>query len=650
MISVIHRRAALIGLGLGGVFAETRDAQSQNYGDPSAPNTAATLAAAQEAALRGDVLAGSAITILGHTSAGDGGGFLGMVESQNVPHYPGGGRIKPVASEVYPEWWGARPDASADAAFAFEAAFDYLTKQRGGLLHAHGKYRFDSTCTIGDPNNISVDARGARFVTRRDILMFDCNGRADPSYQDNTSVQNFWWLGGSFDCTAERPTKASALRLYGFRNMGVSQAHFQGFKRAVDYSGKDTIKFTDLKFFNCYEDLFNAPWSAIGGLLAIEIIGCHFSHGRHDSSALTINEGFAEVTIARCSFNLGSNSKATGITALRQIVLYCNQPSGAFQPGEVVQGQSSNAAMRVLDVFRHDHPFRLPQSPFRLIGQDRSGKRFQPGETVVGLKSGAQVQLSNDKRLVTDNPTGKTLTIGPGLHFESGRGADGAYGVRVLDLAGRGRPLLNLNLDVGSLGINGGGSVGVDLNAKYARISGRFAQSKNKGTPLRLGPRCEKIHIGEPTFFSTGSIDRSCPRREITFDAPTEFYEKRVLPSFNRLGLADQQFYVLDLSKEMNPYNIGKRGGLHPVSIELAVALTIDPSAADTSRMRIKFRPENLSGNVYEWLAVTFNGAPRGSENERTISVTPDDDGKVILGADVSGLAYLSLSVQSLTW
>jgi hypothetical protein len=66
--------------------------------------------------------------------------------------------------------------------------------------------------------------------------------------------------------------------------------------------------------------------------------------------------------------------------------------------------------------------------------------------------------------------------------------------------------------------------------------------------------------------------------------------------------------------------------------------------------MRIKFRPEKLSGNVNEWLAVTFNGAPRGSDNERMISVTPDEDGKIILGADVSGPCALSVSVQSLTW
>ena len=512
LIEMINRQPVRIGFGQRG-FGGT-----PSSGSTGAPNDFDSRAHVAATAISDPTVL--QLRTAGYSTPGDGGGAL-YIRAGSEPTHAGKVQsadgawweLSPGATGAAPEQFGATTDLAGDDAPAMQDWFDYLVaKQAPG--RARGRYRLDGTVTLSDPHNVHLDATGAHFQTPNDILMFDLNGRADPTYTDNESRQNFAWIGGKFSCTFANPTKATAFRLMGMRHARLEPEDFgitggqNGFYRDIITGGKDTIYIGNYKTFDVERASIEVPpWSILGGPLLITIEKVHASLGGGGKLIKTYLP-LTDSVIRDVSCNLGTGAAHDGaIDVSRSLCIGVPSVSGTFQAGETVTGGTSGATAVFVERYDHDFPFQVSQHTTWLVLESRFGT-FVAGEALIGGTSGASATVPSEAGYRAQNFNWQNFRIEGSVHFEAGSGAGGAIGILLRNRERTGNGTLYHHIDAGGCGINGGGAVGVQLEAMgNVVIKGRFAQTSGLGTPIRLDPNCYNIKIARPTHFSTGPID-----------------------------------------------------------------------------------------------------------------------------------------------
>ena len=543
----------------------------------------------------------------GFGSTGDGGAAL-YVRAGSEPLHAGKVRsadgtwweLIPDAAGPTPEQFGATGQGLADDTAPVQDWLDHLSAHaRKGV--ARGTYRLDATVTIPDPDNVHIDATGSVWKTSQDILMIDVNGRADSSYADNESRQNFRWTGGQFNCTAATPQSAAAFRMLGMRKAILAPDRVDGFATGLILGGKDTILIENIKFFNNDIDVNFPPWSPVGGPLLVQIRNLHHSHGGKSTPCVKSYLPLNDTEIMGCSYNLGTNTDCVAIDLQKDVLLAVDGSAGNWSPGETVTGASSGATMVLDEVYDHAFPFQIAQPMRWLVGTDRSGS-FVAGETVTGANSAASATIgTSSSGHIVQNPTWKGLAIGGAMHFEAGSAANGAVGVRLRDRIRTGAPSFSMKVDVGTLALNGGGSVGVDLGRiEDIAIQGYFAQQSGN-TSVRTDPDCEAVALLPPfrdigATIDLGGMDRS----ELNLAAFSRTLPPTSFGSGMTLGSGATPTTATTI-----PASIKKViGGLSPVAYDLRVSLTASTASTGTNVRWRAFRSGETAASVKQSLQI----------------------------------------------
>lgn len=534
---------------------------------------------------------------------------------------------------------------------AAQAAFDAAVadSKASGVIFA-GDWRLASTVTISDPQNLSVDARAARFTLTADTLMFDLNGRADPTYSDNESRQNFHWKGGRFGCTVATPTKATAMRALGFRHASIEVDDFGltsgGFYHDIIVGGKDSVYIKGHKTFDCVRSsIFVPPWSAFGGPLNFTFEKLHHSLGG-GGKAIESYLPLTDCVLRDNSYNLGTNSAQVGVIDVNRYVLVgVASTTGTFTAGEVVTGGTSGATADVVEVYEHDFAFQVSQNTKWLVLENRSGT-FVAGETLTGGTSSATTSIPADTGYLVQDSSWSGFNIEGLQHWESGSGSNGAVCVRLRDREGTGRSPENFKLDLGSVGVNGGGAIGLLMERiGTVEVGGRFAQTSGSGTPIKLNSSCNNIYVLPKTFFSSGVIDlNGMSRDKLNLSAfNVTFILAAIVTGWTPKALSTTTATILDMSADFPSF--ATVGGLPPKAYEFRIqARDSGSSGAATNRPRFRmYRPGEVTSTRYSYLGLS--NIPNDDWRGQDMLVGADDNGDVEYDALATGAGTLDVSL-----
>jgi len=600
------------------------------------------------------------IRVAGFNAPGDGGDAV-YRRAGAEPAHPGKFRsVDGVWWEyVYngparPEQFGAVNLNAGDNTQALQDWLDYLVNSGNPLNKkvglAAGRYRIDATVTIDDPQDVAIYAMGAKFTTANDILMFDFNGRADPSYQDNESRQIFRWIGGSFDCTLADPGNATAIRALGFRAAVIEPEDITGFHVGVILGGKDTIRLADCKFFDNDIDIHFPPWSQVGGPLMVQVVNTHHSHQK-STPAIKSSVTLTDCLLRDFSMNLGSGADCVAIDLTRAVTMGVTGIVSLFQPGETVTGQTSGATMVVEEHYVFAHPFRVPEAEAHrhwLVGGQKSSTDFQLGETVIGSLSGATGTIGSDIAYLSQNPTWQNFRIEGANHFEAGSGANGAICTRLRDIIRRGQGTAHFFLDLGSVGVNGDGTIGLDLqNVRDCTISGRFGQT-DTSLPIRFDGDCRNMKIRGNAFFSASSTIALNGMDRIELDLADFNRFKRRIEAIGGLTAIDlgpgaTLSTKVDMSVAYN--NFRTIGGLPPKAYQLQIGLTGTSSGtAGNVRFRVH-HPDETSAARMNTLQIAGLGDGQFATQQIVVGADANGDwsydGRNDAGGTVTASAYV---------
>lgn len=542
--------------------------------------------------------------------------------------------------------YGVTGDGSTDDAAAIQAAF--TAAGIGSVVYFPPlTYSIGSTVTIPDPHNVTVMAHGAVFKLTADTLMFDLNGRADPTYADNESRQNFHWYGGRFYCTITTPTKACAMRALGFRHATIEPEDFGlaggGFYNDIITGGKDTVRIRDYKTYDCEDaSILFPPWSDIGGPLMFVIDGIHSSIGG-GASLLKSYMPLTDSLLRDFSCNMGTGATQTAIDVQKSVCLGLSSRSGGFTVGETVTGGTSGATGVYVELYTHQFPFQISQHLEWIVLSDRNANLFVAGETLTGGTSGSTAVVGNNAGYLVQNYPFNNFNIEGSNHFEAGSGANGATCIRIADLENRGNASVNFNISGCTLGVNGGGAFGIRLeNIKRLKINNvRFSQTTGNGTPIKYDADCEEMTIGRAAFFSTASIDLNGMSRDelemsefdVLFDRP------KVLTGWNPKALSTAGDTLIDMSADFNLF--ATVGGLPPRAYGLTItAKDSGSAAAANARFRIH-NPNETAANLFSILDV--RGVPDDTNRGGYFLVGADANGDLEYDAIASGAGTLDV-------
>lgn len=114
--------------------------------------------------------------------------------------------------------FGAVGDGAADDTVAIQAVIDFVSTQTTKLIVFPSGNSFALTgCSI-NTSDISVDARGARFILTSDSsVCFNLNSGAIATDIEGSSSSFIYWQGGVFISTLANPTDAAAFQVYAVR-------------------------------------------------------------------------------------------------------------------------------------------------------------------------------------------------------------------------------------------------------------------------------------------------------------------------------------------------------------------------------------------------------------------------------------------------
>ncbi len=528
----------------------------------------------------------------------------------NTDGVSGSGKLNPLKSTIRswaliaekaaltPEHFGAVGDGSADDASAIQDWLDELVSEQVCGV-ARGVYRLDSTVTISDPDNIHVDARGSNWTTAVDTLMIDVNGKADPTYVDNESRQNFTWIGGEFTCTASSPTDAAAFRMLGMREAVLAPGKVDGFANGIVTGGKDTVLIENVKFYNNTIDILFPPWSTVGGPLIFHLWNLHHSHPS-SSPCIKSYVPLSDSSIIGGSYNLGSGTTATAVDIQKCVLIgVSGSITGTFTAGETVTGGTSGATMTLIEVYTHPNAFTLSQPTQYLVGSDRTGT-FVGGETLTGGTSSATATAAADTGggHITQNIAFRELTVAP-AHIESGSGAAaGAIGISLRDRIKAGTASYNMTVRAGGLALAGGnGSIGVKLEGIIgARISGYFSQESGD-TTIQTDADCEDIKLCKPYYDIGGTIDlNSMSRSELDMSE----FSQIIAPT--AVGISGSLSAGATTTATVTPTGAAAAtiGGLKPKALDLRVSL-LGTTMSSGTNVRVRFFATGVTASASKW-------------------------------------------------
>lgn len=587
------------------------------------------------------------IGVLGYGAPGD-GGHATYVRAGSEPTHDGKVQsadgtwweLEAGPNGAWPEQLGAVGAGVSDDAAAIRRWVGYCSAvSRHGV--ARGTYRMDTTATIPDPDNVHIDARGSLWSTPSDILMFDVNGRADPTYVDNESRQNFTWFGGEFRCTNGSPTVATAFRMLGMRKAILMPDKVEGFASGLMLGGKDTVIVGDIKFYDNDIDVLFPPWSIVGGPLLYRLRDLHHSHGGKTTPCIKSYVPLQDSSIMGGSYNLGSASTCVAADLQKVVLLAVSGGSGAWTPGETVTGATSGATVVLDEVYDHPFAFQISQHTRYLVGTDRTGT-FVAGETVTGGTSGATAAIGSDTAAhIVQNPTWRGFEFGGASHFEAGTGANGATGIRLRDRIRQGATTFQIQIDVGSLSLNGGGSVGVEFeNVKDASIRGYFAQDSGN-TSVKLDADCERIEIARPFTDIGATIDlNGMARSELKLGA----FDRVVAPTSFGAGGSISAGATAATSTAISSGIRSPVGGLNPVAYDLRVSLLGSTSSSGTNVRWRAFATGETAAASKQSLQIA--GRPDSEYNWATMRVAADTDGDFEWDAQNTGGGTVTVNPQ----
>lgn len=631
--------------------------------DESLAETVDTLGWLPSNIAAGTAPSGSVIRTSGFAAAGD-GGHGDYVKVGAEPNHEAKRQSTDaqwwelVYNGVRPEQFGAKGDGSTDDSAALQDWVDYLVNSgnpnNNKVGIARGRYRVNSTVTISDPQDVSIYAWGAKFVTDNDILMFDLNGRADPTYTDNESRQIFNWFGGSFDCAFTNPTAATAIRAFGFRRAMIEPEDISGFHHGVLLAGKDTIRFANCKFFKNGIDVYFPAWSLQGGPLMVQIENIHSSHsidpnggGKPTTPSIKSNVPLTDCVIRDISCNLGTSSVCTAVHVRRTVMMGVATPTGTFTAGETITGGTSGATMTLDEVDTH-FAFTLDAAnDYRnwLVGSARSATEFVNGETVTGGTSGATAVIGTDDDYLWQDPPFSNLKVEGSNHFESGSGSSGATCITVEDIIGRGQVPVRCKVDCGSSSVNGGGAIGVQFGRVHnSEVTGRFGQTTGLGNALKFDANCVGITVNPATHFSTGGIDlNGMDRDELNLSGFNRILRRvETITGLTALDLSSgASATIVDMSA--NHAGNDDVGGLLPKAYSLLVGLSGTTSSSATNvRFRIYHPDEATAAKMcVSQIAGIADGVPASEQ----FLVGADDNGDFEYDATNAGGGTVTATV-----
>lgn len=531
---------------------------------------------------------------------------------------------------------------SAKSAATAQRAFDAVSAApHGKLLTFSGFWQISETVTLPDPHNVTIDASAATFVSIFDGLMFDLNGRADPTYVDNESRQNFHWIGGRFGCSFTDPQQATMMRLFGMRfatvrRIEVGTTGTSGFNCGLLLAGKDTVSVADCKFFRTDRCIEIAPWSIIGGPLAFKFERLHGSLG----GDRVLVKGYTPMTdssVRDFSANMSNGASQVAIDIARHLCLGITNLSGDFQAGDTVTGATSGATAELVEVYAH-HPFILGSHTTWLVLRNRTGL-FQEGEAISGSTSGAQANIGDHQGYLSQNYIWQNCAVEGGNHFEAGSAAAmGAKCISLRDEEKAGTRPLNFTINAGSCGVNGGGATGIEvIGLKGVSLSGRFAQTEGSGVPIRIVD-CSNLKLLATSIFSTNTgtiaIEGSTTRDDLCLnDFSVDYQFPQDLMGWGPAvpatpgTVATNSGAMIDMPTQFAKYETV--GGLAPKAFGFRIIGYDDGSlnaAFGLPRVRLH-HPDIVWANAFNTL--NLNGVPDGERRELQCTVGCDAQGQV---------------------
>jgi len=542
--------------------------------------------------------------------------------------------------------YGAVGNGTTDDTAAIQAAFT-AAGIRSVVYFPPLTYSISSTITIPDPQDVTVMAHGAAFKLTADTLMFDLNGRADPTYTNNESRQNFNWYGGRFFCTITTPTKACAMRALGFRHATLEPEDFGigggGFYNDIITGGKDTVRIRDYKTFDCEDaSILFPPWSDIGGPLMFVIDGIHGSLG-NDAALVKSYMPLTDCVLRDFSCNMGTGATQTAIDVQKSVCLGLSSRSGDFTVGETVTGGTSGATGIYVELYTHQFPFQISSHLQWLVLSDRNANLFVAGETLTGGTSGSTAVVGNNTGYVSQNYSFQNLNIEGSNHFESGSGANGATCIRIADIEKRGNASVNFNISGCSLGVNGGGAYGIRLeNITRLKINNvRFAQTSGNGVPIQFDADCIQMTIGRAAFFSSGAIDlNGMSRDELEMSEFDVLFDRvKVLTGWNPKALSTVGDTLIDMSADFNQF--ATVGGLPPRAYGMTITAR-DSGSAATANARFRIHnPSDTSTNLFSLIGL--GGVTDSALRSGFFVVGADANGDLEYDAIASGAGTLDV-------
>lgn len=532
----------------------------------------------------------------------------------------------------------------AAAQLAFDAVVADTSEDR---IVFQNSWTINSVVTISDPQDLTITAWGATFTTPNDILMFDLNGRADPTYVDNESRQNFKWFGGIFFCTFTTPLKATAFRMLGMRKAELYPEHITGFFDCISMGGKDTITVGNFKGFDNDKLIIVPPWSVVGGPIIIRFPNIHGSLSTKTGHFLKSYLPLGDCIINNYSLNMGTGSDVQGcISVTKQLIFGVASVTGTFTVGETITGGTSGATADYLETYEHPFAFQIAQNTTYLVCENRSGT-FVVGETLTGGTSGATSATDANASYLIQNVPWNSFTIEAPGHTESGSSASGSKAILLRDIEGVGNIPTSFNIDVGTSGNNGGGSVGVE----YQRIDscvtkGRFAQTAGLGTPIKYDALCTNMKVAKPAFFSTGVIDlNGMDRQELDLQDWNEILDRTI----GITNLTAKVFTVttakttVDMSVDFSGFNDRLVGGLAPKAWGLQVGMAaVTSNTATQCRFRCYNPAEAAFANID---SMEISNLRNNSVHKRHFLVGADDNGDWSYDANLVASGDLTVSV-----
>lgn len=277
---------------------------------------------------------GDQIKVLRHSSAGSLGGFDGMVERNPSPLNPGGGRIRPIDTNIRPQWWGGGAGNPELDATSLEQAANFLAQLGHGKLVISERLILRRPVQMNIPEWSTIDADGAVFVFDSEFAIIDVNPSADTqSRRSLTTLRGVNWRGGRF-LRSRKDQTGVAFKPPLVRQFSMREAYFEGFKRALELSGKDTITIADNYFY-----LNETGIEFISGLIPDQSLA--------GNAPLTVN-------IERNHFS---------ITGMRHAIAVREKIIGISISNNAIAGESTGAQIAI-----EDGPSNIRAERYEIVG------------------------------------------------------------------------------------------------------------------------------------------------------------------------------------------------------------------------------------------------------------------------------------------